>query len=358
MNLTLYSFLIGLSALIRILLATFAIEQDEKVYGDFHIQVSAVLFIYSIFDGMRAEYFVSKKKVIFSKKGLIFIRFIVFFSTYILIDLDVIFCTFLVFAYSFNNGLLANKLAEDSNRKLMLNFKAIEILILISALSILLVNLYWALLIGVLANSIATRIMLIKSEIIDIEYESINLIKTTHFWAIIFKSFIKYMDIYLVNHFQPGLVPLFKYIKSLSNLPNILSTLLTDFFRRRVELSLKWVISFFVLHAVAGAVVWFILDLLSDIKMQYIFITHKEVLLLYFLLYGIIGYSRVLFLKYSYRTLLLTPISYVIFLILMLVQFKIDGEYLHLVSQSSVIIFMLFYAFSNYKSICRKKIFT
>ena len=356
MKLTIYSLLVALSALIRITIATYAIEQNANSYGEFYIQVSATLFLFSILDGLRAEYYVSKKKIVGSKKTLTIIRVLAFLPTILLVDENFIFCSALVLLFSFNTGLLANKLAEQSNRKSMLKLKICEITILLCAIALMFSDISWALLTTVLASSLATQAMLIFGPIDDIEVENVNWLKISHFWSLISKSFIKYMDVYIVNFFQPEIVPVFKYMKSLSNFPNLLSTLLTDYYRNRVALNFKWIISFFSVHAFSGIAVWILLNTIGNSSLQFKFLSYNNVILLYFLLFGLIGYSRVLFLKFRYRMLLITPLVYIVVLTLVLMYSDINSYYVHLISQSSSLFLIIFYGFSSNQSVSWKKI--
>lgn len=356
MKLTSYSFLVALSALLRIMIATYAVEKNANSYGEFYIQVSSILFLFSIFDGLRAEYYVSTKKIVGSKVTLNIIRVFALLLTIVLAYENLIFCLTLVLLFSFNTGLLANKLAEQSKRKSMLKLKIFEITFLFCGVALMFSDISWALLTTILASSLATKIMLRFSPINDIEVENVNWLKISHFWSLIAKSFTKYMDVYIVNFFQPDILPVFKYIKSLSNFPNLLSTLLTDYYRSRVALDFKWIIFFFTLHASAGIVAWTLLHAIDNSFLQFHFLSYKNVILLYFLLFGLIGYSRVLFLKFRHRILLITPWVYIIVLVTVLMYSDVNSYYVHLISQSSSLLLIIVYGFSRNKSVCRKTI--
>lgn len=357
MKYSLYSLLIILTSGLRFLINTYVFMESPEIYARFFLDLTWFLFLLGIVNSLRAEYYITQGKLLGLRNENLIFTTIKFLLVFLLVFLTQNFSYLFLLFFSFDNALLKNFLSENSKTSDLIKVSTYETIIIIVPTILFRNNLNYLLLSLVLAQSITTYIYKLINDFTLFSSSNNNdsYLKTaTHLLSLTSKNASLFLDIYLVQIFIPNGVAVFKYVKTLSNIPNLLSTSLTDYFRKHIvnDKFIRFFISFLFTHVLFAIIVFlfFKIDFITDFQIISKIKLYEYIIILYFLLYGFIGFSRVYFLRQKkLNYVIISPILYLGFLLFALF-FKIDVKYTHLISQCSTLFLIIPYVISNYNS--------
>lgn len=357
MKYSLYSLLIILSSGLRFLINTYVFMESPETYARFFLDLTWFLFLLGIVNSLKAEYYITKGKLLGSRNENLILTSAKFLFLILLVFLTQNFSYLFLLFFSFNNALLKNFLSENSKTSELIKVSTYETIIIIVSIIIFRNNPNYLLISLILAQSITTYIYKLINDFTLFSSSNDNdsyLMTASHLLSLTSKNASLYLDVYLVQIFIPNGVAVFKYVKTLSNIPNLLSTSLTDYFRNHIVNNkfIRFFILFLCTHVLFALLVFlfFKIDFITEIKLISKIKLYENIIILYFMLYGFIGFSRVYFLRHNkLYYVIISPIVYLFFLLFALF-FDIDVRYIHLISQCSTLFLITSYVISNYNS--------
>lgn len=357
MKYSFYGFLVVLTSGFRFLINTYVFIESPDTYASFFLDITWFLFLLGIINSLRAEYYVTHRKFLGLRHESIIFTVLKFFLVFILVFLTNNFSYLFLVLFSFDNGLLKNFLSENAKTSDLIKVSLYETVTLLLITFLFSNNLSFLLISLILTQSFNTYVykLIHGFNLFSFSNDNHSYLKTsTHLLSLTSKNITLFLDIYLVQIFVPNGVAVFKYVKTLSNIPNLLSTSLTDYFRKHIinNRFFRFFYLFLLTHVFFATIVFlffkinFITEFEIISKLKY----YEFIIILYFLLYGFIGFSRVFFLKQKkLNYVIISPILY-LSVLLILLFIKVDVKYIHLISQSSTLFLILQYVISNYNS--------